>query len=178
MIYKFRMLSESNEEFIRDYEISVSASFRDFYTLIHETVDLQGNELSSFFVCDSEWNRRTEVTLMDMEDGEEEVSESVRLVMDQVKLVDMMNEPRQRMIYEYDFLNPKTFYLELKDTIKATEGINYPVCTFSVGEAIGKAATEQEDELFDELEITELDKLLDDLGGEIQGGDEPEDNLF
>jgi hypothetical protein len=173
------MLSETNEDFIRDYEIQSTATFRDFYHIIKETVNLPGNELSSFFLCDSEWNRATEVTLMAMDDdGEDEPSETVHLVMDEVKLVDMMNEPRQRLIYEYDFLKPKTFYLELKGVQKAEAGVDYPLCTYSVGEPEAPVAEEEDDELFDEIEITELDKLLDDLSGEIQGGEEPDDNLF
>lgn len=180
MIYKFRMLSESNEDFIRDYEIQSTATFRDFYDFIQDTVNLPGNELSSFFMCDSDWNRATEVTLMEMEDEEAEPSETIHLVMDEVKLVDMMNEPRQRLIYEYDFLKPKTFYLELKGTQKAKADVEYPRCTYSIGEPVAPVAEEDEDELFDELEITELDKLLDDLSGEIQGGEDTDldDNLF
>ena len=49
--YRFRMLMDDQEDFLRDFEILSSQTFLDFHNLIRESVELQGNELASFFVC-------------------------------------------------------------------------------------------------------------------------------
>lgn len=167
MIYRYRMLSEVNEDFLREFEIQAKANFLDLHELIQNSVNFKGNELASFFICDGEWNRRTEITLLDMEEGEKE--EKANLLMDKTSLMEQMNEPRQRIVYEYDFLNPKTFYIELKAIGKEEEGVEYPRCSFSVGEPEAPKPAE-EDDISDEAEeiedsgITEIDKLLRELG--------------
>jgi Tfp pilus assembly protein FimV len=37
-------------------------------------------------------------------------------------------------MYEYDFINPKVFYIELLKTLPIKENAVYPRCTLSVGE--------------------------------------------
>lgn len=173
MIYRYRMLSEVNEDFLREYELKSGSSFLDFHKLIQDTVKFQGNELASFYICDSEWNRRTEITLLDMDEGEDNDQQDI-LLMSGTKLKEFMEEPRQRVIYEYDFLNPKTFYIELKGILKDDPKIDYPHCSFSTGEAEPPKPPEEdlEEEDLNEIGIKEIDKLLRDLGA---GSDEEDD---
>lgn len=142
--YRFRMLLDDQEDFLRDYDILSSQTFLDFHNLIVESVELQGDELASFFVCDRNWRKKKEITLMNMQDDsqEEEEDDDVRnpvknkipvCEMDKVKVKDIIDDPHQRLLYEYDFLNPKYFFVELTKIVDADKTKTYPVCIKSTG---------------------------------------------
>lgn len=148
-LYRFRLLSEEQEDFLRDYDILASQTFMDFHQLIIETVELKGNELASFFICDRNWRKKKEITLIDMQpngedeflddDDDEKTSKSAKMPtmeMSKVKIKEVIDDPHQRLLYEYDFLNPKTFYLELIKIINADEIEGYPKCVKSVGKIV------------------------------------------
>ena len=142
--YRFRMLMDDQEDFLRDFDILSSQTFLDFHNLIMESVELQGNELASFFVCDRTWRKKKEITLINMKDDfqDDEEDDDVRTPrksripvheMDKVKIKDIIDDPHQRLLYEYDFLNPKTFFVELTKIVEADKAKTYPVCIKSTG---------------------------------------------
>ncbi|MFU8842624.1 MAG: IS1096 element passenger TnpR family protein [Bacteroidales bacterium] len=136
-IYKFRMLYGENEDFVRDFELKATQNFEDFHKLIAESVDLNPEELSSFHICDQKWNKKTEITLIDMLEGEDAEPKNSTVqetyVMHNALIRDFINEPRQRLLYEHDFLNMKTFFIELLSVYKIKEDGIYPRCTFKRG---------------------------------------------
>ncbi|MGE5382661.1 MAG: IS1096 element passenger TnpR family protein [Omnitrophica WOR_2 bacterium] len=152
-LYRFRLLFEEQEDFLRDYDILASQTFLNFHDLIAETVELKGNELASFFICDRNWRKKKEITLIDMQQSEEERVEdkddedtrSARspkipiLEMSKVKIKDVIDDPHQRLLYEYDFLNPKTFYIELMKIVDADPNDTYPKCIKSTGKLLPSA---------------------------------------
>ncbi len=154
-VYRFRLLSEEQDDFLRDYDILASQTFLDFHNLVVETAELKGNELASFFICDRNWRKKKEITLIDMQphddstsgvdddddDRKPRTSKIPTLEMAKVKIKDVIDDPHQRLLYEYDFLNPKTFYLELMKIIDADTKANYPLCSKSVGKLTPSAVT-------------------------------------
>jgi hypothetical protein len=136
-IYKFRMLYGENEDFVRDFELKATQNFEDFHRLIAESVDLNPEELSSFHICDQRWNKITEITLIDMLEGEDAEPENSivqeTFVMRDALIRDFMHEPRQRLLYEHDFLNMKTFFIELLSVYQIKEDGIFPRCTFRRG---------------------------------------------
>lgn len=139
-IYKFRMRSEENDTFVRDFEIQASQTFGDFYNIISESVKLNGNELASFHICDQKWNKLKEITLIEMINGSEEEDDTKHIeetfVMHKAVIRDFINEPSQRLLYEYDFLNMKTFYIELVSVFSQKDEAVYPKCTNKRGEIV------------------------------------------
>lgn len=141
--YRFRMVLDDQEDFLRDFEILSSQTFLDFHNLIRESVELQGNELASFFVCDLTWRKKKEITLINMQDDfEDEDDDDIRAPkknripvyeMDKVKIKDIIDDPHQRLLYEYNFLNPKIFFVELTKIVEADKTKKYPVCIKSTG---------------------------------------------
>ena len=144
--YKFKVLFDDVEDFERSIEILSSDNFESFHQILYEAIGLSGNELAAFSICDSKWNKKQEITLIDMhDDGEtetpdygesEEFSTSSNLpkfVMKNVVLKDFITDPHQHIMYEYDFINPKVFYIELLKTLPTQENGDYPRCTFSTG---------------------------------------------
>ena len=148
--YKFRMIVEDQDDFVRDYEIRSNQTFLELYNIIRQTVTLQGNELASFFICDSKWRKRKEITLLDMQDEtiadtinddeDDEFRKPIKklptYIMENSKIKDFIEDPAQRILLEYDFLNPTVFFIELFKIFDAPEGTEYPRCVKKEGELI------------------------------------------
>ncbi|MEG2070636.1 MAG: hypothetical protein RR034_04605, partial [Bacteroidales bacterium] len=66
----------------------------------------------------------------DDEDGFTTKSNLPKFVMKEAVLKDFISDPHQHLIYEYDFLNPKIFYIELLKIAPVENGIQYPRCSF------------------------------------------------
>ncbi|MBN3036288.1 MAG: hypothetical protein JW861_11950 [Bacteroidales bacterium] len=169
--YKFRILSDLNEDFIRDIEIRADQTFFDFHLILTESAGLSGNELASFHICDQEWAKLREITLIDMmgdglERKEAENSLGEIFIMKDAKIRDFILEPRQRLVYEYDFLNMYTFFIELVKVTRAHEDAEYPRCTRSTGRIDRQAVKEnylltEKDSLSQQL-LDEFNDLLKD----------------
>jgi hypothetical protein len=168
-VYKFRLLSDINDDFVRDIEIQANQTFLDFHNAISQCVKLIGQELASFHICDQKWNKFLEITLIDMlgmEDPEEEnkVVEETYIMKDAI-IRDFINEPHQRLLYEYDFLNLSTFFIELLSVHKQKDEGQFPRCTLKKGDMeqqpVPQPIIEEDEELNGQL-LSEFEELLDD----------------
>lgn len=188
-LYRFRLLFEEQDDFLRDFDILATQTFLDFHNLIVESVELKGNELASFFLCDRNWRKKKEITLIDMQQNDEDQTlglddddekANARLnkipifEMAKVKIKDVIDDPHQRLLFEYDFLNPKSFYIELMKIIDADVNEKYPRCSKSVGKLMPSAIAslpfiaEDASEIplpgeFDEITQTDDDNENDDF---------------
>jgi hypothetical protein len=187
-VYKFRVLLEDQDDFLRDYEIGSKQTFGDFHRILIGSLNLDGKELASFSVCDSRWKKIKEITLIDMMDSAEEQEDSFdedeepkfrmpMFVMDDVKIKDMIDDPHQRLIYEYNFLNPQLFFIELIKISEAVPGKDYPVCVKQTGE-LTKAAVPLPsfdfDDIDDEAILQEVDDMIKD--GQLDEEDTSEES--
>ena len=145
--YKFRVYYDEVEDFVRDIEILSNDNFESLHKALLDAIPLDGKELASFYICESKWNKQKEISLMDMEDDEakeipeyeedDEFSLRSRLpisVMHDSLLKDYISDPHQHIMYEYDFLRPKVFYIELQKVLQVQDGVSYPRCTHKVKE--------------------------------------------
>jgi hypothetical protein len=173
--YKFKILFDEVEDFERNIEILSSDNFESFHKILYHSIGLTGHELASFSICDSKWNKKQEITLIDMQDDreletpdyeeDEEYSTSSNIpkfIMKDAVLRDFITEPHQHIMYEYDFINPKVFYIELLKTLQAKENAKYPHCTFSQG-ALPK---QEEHKLSSEPETEFLNDFMDEAEDE------------
>lgn len=190
-IYKFRILSDEKEDFIRDIEIKSTQTFESFHYAIIESIEFAGNELASFFICDRKWNKTKEITLIDMKieidekeknddfDDEEEVKIVYQTsIMKDSKINQFIEDPHQRMVWEYDFFNLRTLYIELLKIVPAIDGIDYPRCTLKKEnilehpEIINLIPELDDDELIDDIESIENEPNFDEFTEMPDGFDE------
>ena len=129
MIYKVRIILDTQEDIFRDIEIEASSSMEEFHNAIAQSFGFLGNEMASFYTCDQEWNQDEEIALFDMSEN----GSDVRL-MNETFLEDVMTEESPKLIYVYDFLSMWTFFVELADIVENESGISYPNVLFSFGE--------------------------------------------
>ena len=66
MIFTWRMLSDEDDNFVRDYEVPYDMNLLDFHKFICEDLGYEDSTVSSFFLSDQMWERHTEFTLIDM----------------------------------------------------------------------------------------------------------------
>ncbi len=129
MIYKIRIILDTEEDTFRDLEIAGESTLEDFHNAITQAFGFMGNEMASFYTCDEAWNQDEEIALFDMS----EQGSNVRL-MNETVLEDVMTEQSPKLIYIYDFLSMWTFFVELADIVEKEDGKSYPNLLFSFGE--------------------------------------------
>ena len=142
--YKFNITLEDNDDFYFEIEILPTNTFLDFHNIIQSVLQFSGTELASFYLSNNIWKKKTEISLIDMnldedidlyeDDDENKPKKKKVLLMSDVKLGKIIEDPHQRFIYVYDFLTPWTLYIELMKIIDADKNVKYPICNKIFGE--------------------------------------------
>lgn len=133
MVYLFRVVSDEVDDFKREIKIDADATFLDLRNAISDAVGYSKDTMSSFFLCDRSWEKDKEITLEDMT-----MDSSVDpLLMSECVLSDYIEDEGQRLIYTFDYLTDRSFFLELKE---AVPGVHQAAaeCVASVGDAPGE----------------------------------------
>jgi hypothetical protein len=156
--YRFRISLEDVDEFYRDIEIKANSTFEELHNIIKQAVELEGQELASFFICDGKWKRIKEITLVDMADEEDDPK--APLVMSKVKLAETIDDPHQKLIYLYDYINMYEFNLELCKIFPTDANVKYPRCVRKSGiiPKAGSIGPLPIPEDFDENEVYEVEE--------------------
>lgn len=128
MIFRFRMLSDENDRFVRDYEVQYDTTLLDFHRFILSSLEYE-ECMASFFTADDRWEKQREFTCMDMGEGEG-APES----MERVTLGQIIHNSRDRLIYLFDLFGDRAYYLELTGTYEAEKGASYPREIFAQAE--------------------------------------------
>ena len=134
-IFRFRMLSDENDDFVRDYEIAADCEMTDFHRFICSDLKFDANQMISFFTASPLWERECEYTLLDMGAGEGDIPS---MPMEGAKLEDVVSRPHDRLIYLFDIFGDRALYLELVESTVVQPGGEYPRCVSSRGAAPGQ----------------------------------------
>ncbi|MDE6826116.1 MAG: hypothetical protein K2J18_05045 [Paramuribaculum sp.] len=129
MIYKFRLVSDEADNFKREISIDADATFLDLRNAICDSVGYDKNQMSSFFLCDNNWEKEREITLEDM--GMESSDVDVYL-MEDCQLIDQIEDEGQRLMFVFDYMTDRAFFIELKK-IEPMKTLKDPVCTLALG---------------------------------------------
>lgn len=170
MIFKFRMLSDEAENFIRDYEVPYDMNLADFHTYLRESVGYSPAEMASIFTSDAEWEKMREFTSVDMGLEAEDDSFSIPLPMERVALGQIVHEKFGRLIYVFDIFNERQFFIELVEAKFAEEGVEYPRIVTQEGEPPLQCLPAKEPP----LERSIFDEAMDEFG-EFEGDDNYDD---
>ena len=57
MIYRFTIISDEVDDFVREIQIDPEATFYDFHEAILKSVGYANDQMTSFFICDDDWER-------------------------------------------------------------------------------------------------------------------------
>lgn len=177
MIFKFRMLSDEAEDFVRDYEVPYDMNLADFHTYLRESVGYSPAEMASIFTSDSEWEKLREFTSVDMgfgspDDDENEIP--LPQPMESITLGQLMHEKFGRLIYVFDIFNERQFFIELIEAKFAEEGTEYPRVVTSEGTPPAQYREETEGETDEPQSI--FDEAMDEYGDFV--GDDTYDDEY
>lgn len=113
MIYRFTILSDEIDDFLRVIDIDPDATFLELNNILLDSVQYEKNQLSSFFTCNDDWEKEQEVTLIEMDTD----SEYDNLVMESTQLSELIEDEEQKLLFVFDMLNERAFFMELTEVI-------------------------------------------------------------
>lgn len=169
VIFKFRVIVDTEEDVFRDIEIETDATFEDFHRAILDAFDFEEGEMASFYMSNESWEKGLEIPLMGME------SEAA-LSMKSTKLGDMVAKPSDKILYIYDFMRMWIFYVELIEVKKDIPSTIYPRVALVYGDA--PAQDSKEMDLFgEEFSEDEFSEFHGGGSGSERENDEDEDEF-
>ena len=128
MILKFRMLSDENDNFVRDFEVNPMMKLSEFHAFILASIGYD-NCMASFFTADEEWQRVQQFTLIDMRDTPYE-GEDAPMPMEKITLAEIIVSNYKRLIYLFDIFAERAFYIELVGSSEPNPTLEYPRVAF------------------------------------------------
>ena len=129
MVLKFRLISNEQDDFIRDFEILDKQTFFNLHIAIQDNLHFDKSQIASFFICGNEWEKELEITLFELTEEEN----AVVLVMDSTVVGEHVSRIHDKLLYVFDVFNERMFFIELAGTSDPVPGRKYPFCSFEQG---------------------------------------------
>ena len=130
MIYNFLILSDEVDNFRREINIDADGTFYDLFKAITSSTGYNDKEMASFFLCDDEWRKKQEITLVEMDtDSDVDI-----FVMDETPLLDFLEEEKQKLMFVFDYVNDRSLFIKLAEIITG-KSLKKPQVVLSEGEA-------------------------------------------
>lgn len=148
MRYHFLILSGESEDFLREIAIDSDATFYDLHKAIQSSVDYDPSQIASFYISDEDWSKGLEITLMQMDT----TGKTESLIMDNVKLNELITEKKERLIYQFDFFSNRGFFIEVLAITESSKKLP-PAVVRAEGEAPDQL-------LLDDLGLDSMDAFL------------------
>jgi hypothetical protein len=125
MVYKFVVLSDEDESFVREFEFLDSHTLLDFHNILQDELEFDKSQMASFYLATDNWEKDEEFTLFDMGTGSSTMEIAV--------LEEIIFRKNQKLLYVFDFFNERALFVEYTGDSKESNDREYPVCTNSKG---------------------------------------------
>lgn len=148
LIYRFRITSTEHDGFLREIDIQPNQTFLDFHHILTETSELLHCERAYFFTTDKLFKKEKEISLKPEkrqvrkydEDLDQVTNETVVLPqMKTEKVKSYIEDPHQKLIYEFTGREFFAFHIELYRILATDEQVQFPRCLKRNGELPKKA---------------------------------------
>lgn len=144
MVYHFVLLSDEVDDFRREIDIDAEATFLDLHKIIMKSCEYKNDEMASFYICESDWTRSTEITLFDM--NEDPTRESGP-IMERSHIDDYVKKVKDKLMYCFDLISDRCLFIQLKSIEEKAHKLS-PEVTVSKGKA--PVQTSDPDSIFDD----------------------------
>ncbi len=135
MIYHFVVLSDEVDDFRREIDIDAEATFQELNDLLLKTCAYKKDLMTSFFVCDDDWEKLKEITAVDMND---DPNKEGAPLMEHTHLCDIITDEeahnKAKLLFEFDIMCERYLYMQLKE-VKDHAHLMTPVITLEKGKA-------------------------------------------
>ena len=125
MVYKFVVLSDEDESFVREFEFLDTHTLMDFHNIIQDELEFDKSQMASFYLATDNWEKEEEFTLFDMGTGSSTMEVAV--------LEEIIFRKNQKLLYVFDFFNDRGLFIEYTGEAREIDGREYPSCTNSKG---------------------------------------------
>lgn len=168
-----RIVADTQEDIFADIRIYKKCSFKDLHNFLVENFNLNKQEMSSFYYSNETWDKREEITLMNMNIGDDNIIK----FMDSILIEDVFNSSEIKFLYVNDFLNMNIFYVEiLKENISTSKK------DISILHQLGKYKPKEYEEISltdNDTKQNEIDDIMNEFkDDDIQGYEELDENLY
>ena len=185
MLFRIKFISDEVEGFIREIVIDSEATFLQLNKIVLASCNYPDDQMTSFYICDEEWERGLQITREDM--GTTSEDEDV-LIMEKTRLSEFIEDVGQNLQFVFDPFSDRAFYMTVKETIlgkqneepevvrsvgkapKQIEDLDFSLPTMTKGDFDGESF--EEDSLFSDDASYNSDEL-DMEGFEISDSSEP-----
>ncbi len=130
ILFKFRMLSDENDHFVRDYELSSEMTLLELHDFLLESLEYEPC-IASFYTADSKWERLAEFTAEDMGLSPMDENDIPTMAMEGVKLSEILTHLHDRLIYLFDMFGNRAYYMELVEASQVEDNGTYPRESFA-----------------------------------------------
>jgi len=110
MVLYIRLLSHDAEDFIMELAVDSSATFMALHLFIQKILEYDPSNMASFVITDNDWNRLKEISLMKMNEEDEDIE-----LMADTCIGDLLSKLKQRALYVFDFFSERAFFIEVFD---------------------------------------------------------------
>lgn len=130
MVYRFTIISDEVEDFMREIKIDSDATFFELHKTILDSCGYADDQMTSFSICENGWEKVQDVTLEEMDTDSDEDS----FVMAETLLSDLLEDEKQHLLYTFDPLTDRCLFMELSEIITG-KTIKAAKVSRSMGEA-------------------------------------------
>ena len=127
MVYKLRIILDTEQDVIREIAIHKNDSLEDLHNAVTNAFGFDGSEMASFFTTDDNWNQGEEIPLFDMSENGDAIT------MQHILLAEIIDEEKSKLIYVYDFFSMWSFFIELVDIVDNLSESELPLLLLSLG---------------------------------------------
>lgn len=128
MVFRFILISDEVENFMREIQIDSDATFLDLHKAILKACDYTDDEITTFFICKNGWEKAQQITFEDMGTSFEDDS----YLMEKTRLSELLEDEKQHLLYTYDIRADRMFFIELSEII-TRKTLDEAVVTRSIG---------------------------------------------
>ena len=155
MVYRFMIISDEADGFMREIQIDADAKFLELHKLILEACGYEDHQLTLFTICENGWEKGQEITLEKMDTDSYEDN----YIMAETELSEFLEDEKQHLLYTFDPLADRVFFIELSE-IKTGKHLDKGKITRSIGEP--PVQTLDFDEMFARNPIVDNSAVMDD----------------
>lgn len=114
MVFRIKFICEEVDGFVREVKIDSDATFLDLNKIILKSCKYPDDQLTSFYLCNDEWQRGEQITREDM--GFSSSDEDV-YIMEKTRLSELIEDEEQHLEFVFDPFSNRSFFLDVKEVI-------------------------------------------------------------
>lgn len=114
MVFRIKFICEEVDGFVREVKIDSDATFLDLNKIILKSCNYADDQLTSFYLCNDEWQRGEQITREDL--GFSSSDEDV-YVMENTRLSELIEDEEQHLEFVFDPFSDRSFFLDVKEVI-------------------------------------------------------------